>query len=84
MTTDITIDAVFFAQTHVLQPTAPFFKLGMVVFISSLDLPFNQMSCIKVTKYSGADFGVHDNESEESMPVVPYCLPRQLAIFVHH
>jgi hypothetical protein len=25
--TDITIDAVFFAQTHVLQPGAPFFKL---------------------------------------------------------
>ena len=24
---DITIDAVFFAQTHVLKPGAPFFKL---------------------------------------------------------
>ena len=26
MSSDVTVDAVFFAQTHVLQPGAPFFK----------------------------------------------------------
>lgn len=75
--TDITIDAIFFAQTHVLQPGAPFFKLVG-----------NKETLIKVHLLSAAGAAAPPVEAElclegdtTRLPLTgPAVLPREICI----
>jgi len=64
MTTDITIDAVFFAQTHVLKPGAPFFKLVG-----------NKEALIKVHVLSPSGADAPSVDAELSLEGETMCLP---------